>query len=252
MTPPVALTIAGSDSGGGAGLQADLATFAARGVFGTSAVTMITAANTSTISDTVCVPASTLSAQINAVLDDFPVAAVKCGALGTAENARAVLEFARAGRLPNLVVDTVLVSTSGTALVEESAYDAYRALAGLTEVSTPNVREQEILSLSGPLVVVTGGDSAADESIDVVFENGVETAELGGPAIQTANTHGTGCVFSAAVCAELAKGASALAAVETAKAYLANALRSAQDWVLGGGTGPFASGPLINPPSEPR
>src|SRR5437870_3569698 len=146
MTPPVVLTIAGSDSGGGAGIQADLRTFAALGVHGATAIAALTAQNTIEVRDVLPTPAAFLRAQIEAVLDDLPVVAVKTGMLATAENVRVVAEFAADGRLPNLVVDPVLVASTGRRLLDATAERAYiEDLFPHALVVTPNLGEAAIL-----------------------------------------------------------------------------------------------------------
>ncbi len=147
MTPKVALTIAGSDSGGGAGLQADLKTFAAHRIHGTSAVTAVTAQNTAAVTGVQTMAASFVLAQIEAVLADFTVSAVKTGMLASPDTVRAVAELAQAGRLPHLVVDPVLVSSSGHPLMGEGGVDFYRTLLlPAAEVATPNLRETAVLT----------------------------------------------------------------------------------------------------------
>lgn len=262
-TPPVALTIAGSDSGGGAGIQADLVTFAALGVHGTSAITALTAQNTVTVDAVHVPPVEFLRAQLDAVLDDFTVAAVKTGMLATEEVIRTVAEYAAAGRLPNLVVDPVLVSSTGARLLDEGAERAYLdALFPHALVVTPNTREVAVLvgrevagardaeeaarelGAYGPQwVVVKGGHlrgpDVGDEAVDVVVETGTPTVvELRFPRIETSNDHGTGCSFAAAIAAMLAEGARPLDAIGTAKNFVHQGLESSAGWRLGAGHGP--------------
>jgi hydroxymethylpyrimidine kinase/phosphomethylpyrimidine kinase len=255
MTPPIALTIAGSDSGGGAGIQADLKVFAALRVYGTSVVTAATAQNTRGVQDVYPMPGNVVSAQLNSLLDDLPPAATKTGMLATAEVASAVLAKARAGLLPNLVVDPVLSSSSGRRL---GVVGAIERLLPYALVATPNREEASALvgwpvstpadmagaagqlAAGGPkFVVVTGGDMVAgDEAVDAVWTD-AGTRFLRYPRIVTRNTHGTGCTFSAAIAARLALGDSVLDALSFAKQYVARALAGARDWKLGGGTGPL-------------
>ncbi|HEV2310649.1 MAG TPA: bifunctional hydroxymethylpyrimidine kinase/phosphomethylpyrimidine kinase [Acidimicrobiia bacterium] len=259
MTPPVALTIAGSDSGGGAGIQADLKTFAALGVFGTSAITALTAQNSAAVAAVQTVDADFVLAQVDAVLADLPVAAVKTGLLATTETVGAVADRAAAGRLPNLVVDPVMVSSTGTRLLVPEAERAYRELlVPHARVVTPNCREAaallgtpiesaddqrraaEALAALGPeVVVVTGGDGRpGDEARDVVV--GVDGLdELVCPRLDTPNTHGSGCSFAAAIAAGLARGCSPRAALEAAKTFVHAAIRAAATWQLGAGHGPL-------------
>ncbi|MEV4760301.1 PfkB family carbohydrate kinase [Micromonospora sp. NPDC049559] len=271
MTPPVALTIAGSDSGGGAGIQADLKVFAALGLFGTSVLTAVTAQNTREVRDVLPLPARIVTGQIEAVLADLPVAAVKTGMLGTEAVADAVAAQARAGLLPNLVVDPVLVSTSGHRL---SVVAAVERLLPYALVVTPNreeagaivgrpvdtpdemARAAAEIAAGGPAyVVVTGGDADRDapgpgdptaagggrhgaEAVDA-FWTGSGVTLLRGPRVATGNTHGTGCSFSAAIAARVALGDEVPAAVRFAKEYVARALAGSREWVLGGGHGPL-------------
>ncbi len=259
-TPPVALTIAGSDSGGGAGIQADLKAFAAHRVHGTSAITALTAQNTRGVRGVFAVPAEFVVAQIEAVVADLPVAATKTGMLATADIVRAVAELAAAGRLPNLVVDPVMVASSGDRLLDEDAEQLYvRALLPHALVVTPNVREAEVLlgtpvrdlagqhaaahalgALGPAAVVVKGGHPVAGtetEAVDVIWHEGA-TFELRTPRVATPNNHGTGCTFAAATAAGLARGAGVREALESAKEYISRAVAGAAGWRLGAGHGP--------------
>lgn len=261
MNPAVALTIAGSDSGGGAGLQADLTTFAALGVFGTCAVTAVTAQNTLGVRGIHAVPADFVVAQIEAVLDDLPVSAVKTGMLATPAVLTAVASLAAAGRLPHLVVDPVLRASSGHELLDPEAARLYlEQLLPHALVVTPNLAEAATLfghdlhtladvraaaaaiASHGPrIVVVTGGhpaDDNPDETIDVALVDGV-VHELRAPRISTRNDHGTGCSFSSAIAGGLARGRPPLEALERANAYVRTALRRSTAWCLGAGAGPL-------------
>lgn len=246
MTPPVVLTIAGSDSGGGAGIQADLKTFAALGVYGVSVITAITAQNTLGVTAVHAVPAEMVGAQLDAVLDDFDVAAVKIGMIPDREVALAVAR--RIDRLPNLVVDPVLVATSGSRL---SALDSVEPLLAYRCVLTPNRHEAAALLEASPptgvaemaealagmgagTVVVTGSESA----VDVLHHDGVTTF-LEGVPVETGNNHGSGCTFSSAIAVRLALGDEVPVAVREAKDYVANALRGGRQWKLGAGPGPL-------------
>jgi hydroxymethylpyrimidine/phosphomethylpyrimidine kinase len=261
MTPPVVLTVAGSDSGAGAGIQADLKVFAALGVYGTSVLTAVTAQNTRAVRAVSPVPAEMVTEQITALVEDLPPVAVKTGMLGGAAVAEAVADAARAGLLPNLVVDPVLVSTSGHRL---GVVEAVARLLPYALVATPNraeasallgwpvttveemARAARQLAERGPrYVVVTGGDAGAtgtgrepDAAVDVLW-TGSEVRLLRGPWVSTRNTHGTGCSFSAAIAARLALGDPVPAAVDAAKRYVGRALRGARHWDLGGGHGPL-------------
>ena len=231
MTPPVALTIAGSDSGGGAGIQADLKAFAANGVFGTTAITALTAQNTIGVMGVHVTPPDFVDAQITAVLADLPVAAVKTGMLATAEIVELVARRAAAGDLPNLVVDPVMVASSGDRLLDPDAESAYlERLFPHALVVTPNLREASLLvgreltdvddmakaarELAGTgarYVLVKGGHLSGD-AVDVLFD-GDRIHELRSPRIDTGNVHGTGCTTAAAIAAFLARGDTVVDAV---------------------------------------
>ena len=253
-----ALTIAGSDSGGGAGIQADLKTFAAAGVYGTSAITAVTAQNTRGVTAWEPVSTDLVIAQIEAVASDLPPDAVKTGMLATAAIVEAVAATIKALDLPNLVVDPVMVAKGGDRLLREDAVNAIRVhLLHLAEVVTPNVPEAEVLSgitiatvadmreagrrilqLGPRVVVVKGGhlEATGSEVIDVVCGRH-ENFEITGPRIDTVHTHGTGCTFASATAAQLALGEPVEAAVRWARAYLEGAIRNAPG--LGGGHGPL-------------
>lgn len=261
MTPRVALTIAGSDSGGGAGIQADLKTFAAHGVYGTSAVTAVTAQHTAAVLHVVALETDAVLAQVHAVLADLPPAAVKTGMLATPAIVAAVGDLAARGLLPCLVVDPVLVSTSGYQLMEAGGVEAYRELLlPHAEVATPNLREaallagydvdeisdvdamaetaEELRRLGAGMVVVKGGHLPGDFSADVVAGPG-GVVVIDSRRVVTRNDHGTGCSLSAAIAAQLALGTTPLRAVERAKDYVHRALLGAAGWQLGQGHGPI-------------
>ncbi len=263
-TPPVALTIAGSDSGGCAGVQADLKTFAAMAVFGTSAITALTAQNTVGVHGVHPVPADFVNAQIDAVVSDLQPAATKTGMLGTAEIVGTVADAVMAHGIPNLVVDPVMVATSGDRLLDVAAESAYLdRLFPLAAVVTPNTMEAAALvgapietveamrsaaralgEHCGGVVVVKGGhlvdvpDGRPDAAVDVVWD-GRECFELRGPRVDTDHTHGTGCSFAAAVTAALARGAAVVDAVRAAKSYVHAGLIGGARWRLGVGSGPI-------------
>lgn len=257
MTPSCALTIAGSDSGGGAGIQADLATFAAFGVHGTSAITALTAQNTTGVQGVHLAPAAFVDLQLRSVLDDFTVAAAKTGMLATAEIISVVARRAAQGELANLVVDPVMIATSGDRLLDHDAERAYLdALFPHAVVVTPNMPEAELLlgrtigsldelvdaarrlHASGPrYVVIKGGHLDGDESVDVVFD-GTAIEFLRATRVASVNTHGTGCTFSAAITARLALGDQPDRAICAAKHYITSAIRRAAEWRLGHGHGP--------------
>ena len=257
MTPPVALTIAGSDSGAGAGVQADLKTFAALRVFGTCAITAVTAQNTAEVREVFALPVPLVREQIDAVLDDFQVAAVKTGMLATAEIIETVADFADAARLPSLVVDPVLVSSTGTPLLDDDAIASYtKRLLPAARVFTPNLFEAGVLlgadvrstddqrkaaralaSMTDGAVVVKGGHGEG-AAVDVVCA-GDDLYELTAPRVVTDHNHGSGCSFASATAAGLATGLSVRAALEQAKDFVHRAIVGAARWNLGSGHGPL-------------
>jgi hydroxymethylpyrimidine/phosphomethylpyrimidine kinase len=252
---PVALTIAGSDSGGGAGIQADLKTFAALGVHGTSALTAITAQNTLGVTDILEVPPALVAAQIEAVMLDIGAQAAKTGMLSSAEIIEAVVSAITHFDIVNLVVDPVMVAKGGARLLRDDAVDALRRrLLPLAAVVTPNLPEAEVLlgrpirtlderrqaardlvALGARAAVVKGGHGDEDQAIDHYFD-GTDLVELRSPRIATANTHGSGCVFSAAIAAGLAKGSDSLASVHRAKEFITGAIERSLE--VGRGHGP--------------
>jgi hydroxymethylpyrimidine/phosphomethylpyrimidine kinase len=252
---PVALTVAGSDSGGGAGIQADLKVFAAHGLHGTSAITAVTAQNSVAVTDWVALDPRMVVAQMEAVASDMTVAAAKTGMLATRGIVAAVAEAAPRLRLPFLVVDPVMVAKGGDRLLDPEAEQAYvELLFPVATVITPNLEEAEALLGRGvrsladmrdaarelhrrgaPAVVVKGGHLDGD-AVDVFFD-GSRTEELAAPRVPTRNTHGTGCTFSAAIAARLGQGQDLLAAVRDAKAYVTEAIR--RSYAVGRGHGPL-------------
>lgn len=239
-----ALTIAGSDSGGGAGIQADLKTFAALGVYGTSAITALTAQNTMAVTGVHLAPPAFVAAQIDAVVADLGCDAVKTGMLATAAIVDVVAAAIHRHRLPNLVVDPVMVAKSGDHLLHPDAVDAVRRrLVPLAQVVTPNVPEAEILSglairtladavsagrvirgMGATAVVVKGGHLDRDDIVDVLVD-GDRVVEIHGPRVPGVHTHGTGCTFAAATAARLALGDDVEAAVRAAQTYVREAMR---------------------------
>ena len=256
---PRALTIAGSDSGGGAGIQADLKTFAALGVYGMSALTAITAQNTVGVQGVVELPASFVGLQIDAVLTDIGADAVKTGMLSNSEIIAVIAAKMQEYRVDNLVVDPVMVAKSGDPLLRPEARQALiERLIPLAKVLTPNLQEARVLTgleiesledmkeaaraiqrLGARHVVVKGGHlPGSPQSIDVLYD-GHDFTEFAAPRIATRNTHGTGCTFASAIAAGLAKGQSVPEAVGAAKAYLNAVLRASVDLHLGQGHGPL-------------
>ncbi len=256
--PPVALTIAGSDSGGGAGVQADLRTFAAHRVHGTSAITAVTAQNTVGVQLVHLIPPDVVAAQVQAVLDDLGVGGVKTGFLAAAEVVRVVAEVAEAGLLSNLVVDPVLVNSSGVQIVSDETVAAYRtSLLPAALVVTPNAAEAALLTgvevtdppsmaaaarqlgaLGPRAVVVKGGGLRSGDAVDVLWHTG-EITELREGRIATPNDHGTGCSLAAATAAGLARGLTVVEAVPAAKRFVTRAIAGAAAWRMGSGHGPI-------------
>jgi hydroxymethylpyrimidine/phosphomethylpyrimidine kinase len=249
-----ALTIAGSDSGGGAGIQADLKTFSALGVFGMSAVTAITAQNTLGVTAVHEIPPEVVAAQIDAVLTDIGADAVKTGMIANSEIIRVVAAKVREYGISMLVVDPVMVATSGDRLLHEEAVDALRTeLLPLATVITPNLPEAEVLlgrdivslenmheaaraivGLGVKSVLVKGGHLSGDATD--VFYDGDRFLELPARRIETTSTHGTGCTLASAIAALLAQGVTLEGAITGAKAYVTAAIEQA--YPIGHGHGP--------------
>jgi hydroxymethylpyrimidine/phosphomethylpyrimidine kinase len=250
-----ALTIAGSDSSGGAGIQADLKTFAALGVYGLCAITAITAQNTIGVTTSVAISADLVTAQIEAVAGDITIHATKTGMLATAAIVEAVAAAVESLDLPLLVVDPVLVSKSGDRLLDPDGVQMLRTeLVPLADVVTPNIPEAEALSgrrirsmddakeaarrihdMGAAHVVVTGGHGAGTESVDLLFDGRAFT-EFRVARINTPNTHGTGCTFASAVAAHLARGETVADAARRAQQYVAAAI--SHSLAIGRGHGP--------------
>jgi hydroxymethylpyrimidine/phosphomethylpyrimidine kinase len=254
--PPIALTVAGSDSGGGAGIQADLKTFHRHGVYGTSAVTLVTAQNTRGVARVDLLPAGAIAAQIDAVAADLRPAATKTGALGGAEGVAAVAAALARHALRPLVVDPVMIAKHGDPLLAADAVEALRRrLLPQATLLTPNLPEAAALLGGGALereadveaaaralvalgpaaVLVKGGHGEGTEVADLLLAGG-ETLWLRAPRLATRHTHGTGCSYAAAITARLAHGDDLARAVRTAHAWLARAIATAPG--LGGGHGP--------------
>jgi len=255
-----ALTIAGSDSGGGAGIQADLKVFAALGVYGTSAITAVTAQNTLAVTRIQEIDPDVVTAQIEAVLTDIGADATKTGMLASAPIVEAVATTLARLPVPHLVVDPVMIAKSGAALLRDDAVATLATrLLPLAEVVTPNLPEaarltggdgsgqapddraleeqaRRIAALGPRIVVIKGGHATGPESVDLFFD-GARFERLRGPRIATRATHGTGCTFSAALAAGLALGRTPFDAAVAARRYLEAALRSAPG--LGSGAGPL-------------
>lgn len=255
----IAMTIAGSDSSGGAGIQADLKTFSALGVYGASVLTALTAQNTQGVSAVHAPPAAFVVQQIDAVLDDLEVGATKTGMLANASIVLGVTQaLSRRPALP-LVVDPVMVATSGDRLLEPDAIEAYKSrLIPRATLITPNLHEaaalldepvagslcaaeaqaRRLLSLGCGAVLVKGGHREAAEAVDVLALSDGTVVHISAPWVKTGNTHGTGCTLSAAIAALLATGSPLVEAVKGAKRYLSSALAAGAGMRVGRGHGP--------------
>ena len=259
MTTPVALTIAGSDSSGGAGIQADLKTFAALGVYGASAITALTAQNTRGVTGIHAVPADFVTAQLEAVFSDLDVGAVKIGMVADAAIIDAIATVLKRVAPKAVVLDPVMVATSGDRLLASEAVDALKTkLIPLASIVTPNLPEaaallneevargahaieaqgRRLLSLGARAVLIKGGHGEGPESVDyLVTQDSIET--LKAARVATQNTHGTGCSLSSAIAAGLAKGEELATAVRNAKAFITAAIASADRFTVGHGHGPI-------------
>lgn len=255
----IALTIAGSDSSGGAGIQADLKTFAALGVYGASVIVALTAQNTQGVTGIHDVPADFVRAQIDAVFSDLDVDAVKIGMLSQAASIEAVAKGLADHRAKNIVLDPVMVATSGDRLLAADAVEALRKLLiPRALVVTPNLPEaaalvgasparndkemevqaRELLALGARNVLIKGGHGSGDESIDLLIGAG-DVVRLSAKRIATKNLHGTGCTLSSAIAAGLAKGLDLKEASRQAKAYVTAAIAAADTLKVGHGHGPL-------------
>lgn len=277
----VAMTIAGSDSSGGAGIQADLKTFAAFGVFGTSAITALTAQNTQGVRAVHDVPPDMVRAQIDAVFEDMPVAAVKIGMVSQIATIGAIAAALDHWRPRHVVIDPVMVATSGAHLMSPQAIEAMRnELLPRASILTPNLPEAAVLlddaealdeaqmqeqarrliALGARAVLIKGGhmqienmkagNSAAQESVDFLV-TAAQTVRLSAPRVATRNIHGTGCTLSSALAANLARGSSPENAAHIAKDYVTRAIESAKDRALGAGHGPLDHFPHMAPFAAP-
>ena len=251
----VALTIAGSDSSGGAGIQADLKTFQAHGVFGMSAITAVTVQNTQKVYAVQEIEPQIVHDQITCLFDDGPIDAVKIGMVSSIELIQSIAAALAKVDAPTVVLDPVMISKSGYSLLRADARDALvAALFPLADIVTPNIHEAEALlgqtitstadmenaarqiQAMGPgKVVVKGGHMGGDEATDIVYD-GNEYRKLQSPRFDTVNTHGTGCTFSAAIAANMARGHALFDAVARAKVYISGAIQHAPN--IGQGHGP--------------
>ena len=259
---PRLLTIAGSDSGGGAGIQADLKTFAALGCFGMSAITALTAQNTLGVRAIHGVPPDMLTSQIDVVVEDIGVDAVKVGMLHSPEIVQAVAAAIDRHKLPHVVLDPVMVATSGAVLIDSPAIAALvRELFGRAVLVTPNLDEaallvgrplanvadmqaaaNQLLAKGARALLIKGGHLAGDVVSDLLQIAGAAPHWMHAPRIATANTHGTGCTLSSAIAAHLALGCTLVDAVEAARAYVRGALAAGATVKTGQGSGPLNHG----------
>jgi hydroxymethylpyrimidine/phosphomethylpyrimidine kinase len=256
---PIALTIAGSDSGGGAGIQADLKTFAALEVYGASVIAALTAQNTQRVAAVHAVPAAFVTAQLDAVFGDLAVGAVKIGMLGNADVVAAVAAGLARWKAKNVVLDPVLVASSGTRLLAPDAITVFkRDLIPRARVVTPNIPEaaalledkpatseaemqaqaERLLALGAKAVLIKGGHGGGAESVDLLVDKESVT-RLAAPRIATRNTHGTGCTLSSAIAAGLAKGHDLAISVRDAKDFVTAAIAAADQLAVGQGHGPL-------------
>ena len=258
MTTPVALTIAGSDSGGGAGIQADLKTFSALGAYGCSVITALTAQNTRAVTGVFDVPPEFVRAQMDAVFSDITVNAVKIGMLSRPETILAVAEGLRAHNPEFVVLDPVMVAKSGDALLQDDAVESLKThLLPLATIITPNLPEaatllgedevsetgelrpcaERLLDLGPRAVLLKGGHLSGPDSPDI-FVDGQSVEILEALRIETGNTHGTGCTLSSAIAAGLARGLELDDSVKAAKSYITDAIAGSDSLHVGGGHGP--------------
>lgn len=257
-TPPIALTIAGSDPSGGAGIQADLKTFSALGVYGAAVITALTAQNTTGVSGVLAIPADFIAAQFRSVVSDLRVAAIKTGMLGDAETVEIVARLLSEVPGVAVVVDPVMVATSGDVLLAPEAIDVVRRmLIPCAALITPNIPEaaklldrpeaesepdmqaqaEAMMKFGCGAVLLKGGHASGSAAVDFFFD-GTTHHVLRRPRIETLNTHGTGCTLSAAIAAYLAKGRSMRESVDAAKLFVWNALTSGAANTIGSGNGP--------------
>jgi hydroxymethylpyrimidine/phosphomethylpyrimidine kinase len=255
----IALTIAGSDPSGGAGIEADLKTFSALGVYGATVITALTAQNTKGVFGIHDVPADFVAAQLNAVFTDLDPDAVKIGMLANAATVDVVAAALDRYQPRNVVLDPVILATSGKKLLRGDALGRLRDLIARARVVTPNLPEaavlldtmpardedemrtqaQKLLALGAAAVFIKGGHGSGPESVDLLVEAGGEALRLPAPRIATRNTHGSGCTLASAIAAGLAKGLPLQAAAKEAKAYVSAAIAAADRLGVGSGRGPL-------------
>lgn len=259
MSTPIALTIAGSDSSGGAGVQADLKTFSALGVYGASVLVALTAQNTRGVTAIHDVPAAFVTAQIDAVFDDLAVGAVKIGMVSQSATIEAIAAALESRGVVDVVADPVMVAASGARLLQEDAIGALKGrLVPRARLLTPNLPEAAALlgagaardeqqmaeqaralqALGARAVLVKGGHADGADSVDVLVDDAGGVTRFVAARHATRNTHGTGCTLSSAIAAEIAKGRSLIEAVATGKAYVSAAIAAADALTIGSGHGP--------------
>ncbi|MEM8539853.1 MAG: bifunctional hydroxymethylpyrimidine kinase/phosphomethylpyrimidine kinase [Pseudomonadota bacterium] len=255
---PIALTIAGSDSGGGAGIQADLKAFSANGAYGASVITAITAQNTTAVTAVHEIPAEIVAAQIDAVLSDIDVDAIKLGMLFSAPIIEGTAECLKSFKGP-IIADPVMIAKSGDKLLQDEAVDAMiQNILPIADLLTPNLPEaarllgvdeavslddmiaqgQQLLTMGPNAVLMKGGHSASDVCTDVLVDASGVVAALEAPRVNTTNTHGTGCTYSAAIAAHMAQGDGLKQALTAAHNYLQAAIKAANNIHIGHGHGP--------------
>jgi hydroxymethylpyrimidine/phosphomethylpyrimidine kinase len=259
---PRVLSIAGSDSGGGAGIQADLKTIAALGCYGMTAITALTAQNTLGVRSIHAVPLQILADQIDAVVEDIGVDAVKIGMLHSAETVRAVAAALQRHHLQKVVLDPVMIATSGAKLIDDTAVAVLvQELFPRAAVVTPNLDEaallvgkplaseadmeaaaRQLLEMGANAALVKGGHLAGDTVSDLLLARGAQPLWMHAPRIASGNTHGTGCTLSSAIASQLALGADLVAAVQAAREFVRGALQAGAPVRTGGGSGPLNHG----------
>ncbi|MEM1346022.1 MAG: bifunctional hydroxymethylpyrimidine kinase/phosphomethylpyrimidine kinase [Pseudomonadota bacterium] len=266
--PATALTIAGSDSGGGAGIQADLKTFSALGVYGASAITLVTAQNTQGVQDVVALEPRFVVSQIRAVLDDIAIGAIKIGALGSGPIVEAVAA-ALADYDGPVVLDPVMVAKSGDPLLDDTAVGAFAEhLLTRADLLTPNLPEaarltgravaetpdavlaqgEALLGMGAKAVLMKGGHGSGSEAVDVLVRSDTPALPFSAPRRETVHTHGTGCTLSAAIAAHLAQATTLEQAVGAAKSWLGEAIRAGEQLGIGKGRGPVHHFHALWPP----
>ncbi|MEM9146676.1 MAG: bifunctional hydroxymethylpyrimidine kinase/phosphomethylpyrimidine kinase [Pseudomonadota bacterium] len=272
MAHPVALSIAGSDPSGGAGIQADLKAFSAQGVYGAAAITLITAQNTRGVQGVELLAPALVTAQITSVLDDLDVGAVKIGALGAATIIKAVAKALTAYAGP-VVLDPVMVAKSGDPLLGPEAVSALRALlVPRADLVTPNLPEaaalagtpvaqsaaharnqaEALLTAGAGAVLIKDGHGTGAQTVDLLHRPNTEPLAIGHPRIVTRNTHGTGCTLSSAIAARLALGEDLGTAVSRARAWLQGAIAGADSLEIGAGHGPLHHFHALWPVTSPH